>query len=113
MDVCGVTDLGASPGQMSVILEGTAVVGEVIIQTFGAMDVSMLMLLAFLIYREHLLWIVSLSLAYRADSVIVGKFVGWLMYFPALPNCVSIFHSSTGGSSTTSLMLQDLVFPVA
>ena len=49
MGVCGVTDLGASPGQMSVILEGTAVVGEVIIQTFGAMDIGMLMLLAFLI----------------------------------------------------------------
>ena len=31
MGVCGVTDLGASPGQKSVIPEGTAVVGEVII----------------------------------------------------------------------------------
>ena len=38
MDVCGMTDLGASPGQMNVIPKGTAVVGEVIIQTFGAMD---------------------------------------------------------------------------
>ena len=28
------TDLGASPGQMTVIPEGSAVVGEVIIQTF-------------------------------------------------------------------------------
>ena len=24
-------------------------------------------------------------------SVIVGKFAGWLMYLPALPNCVSMF----------------------
>ena len=70
--VCGVTDLGASPGQMSMILGGTAVVDEVIIQTFGAIDVSMLMLLAFLIYREHLLWILSLSLAYRADTHVGG-----------------------------------------
>ena len=34
MGVCGMTDLGASPGQMSVIPEGSAVVGKVIIQTF-------------------------------------------------------------------------------
>ena len=32
--VCGVIVLSASPGQMSVIPEGTAVVGEVIIHTF-------------------------------------------------------------------------------
>ena len=31
------------------------------------------------------------------------------MYFPALPNCMSIFHSFTGGSITTSLTLHDLV----
>ena len=68
MDVCGVTDLGASLGQMSVILVGTTVVGEVIIQIFGAMDVGMLMLLAFLICREHLFRILSLPLAYRADT---------------------------------------------
>ena len=49
----------------------------------------------------------------QSVSVIVGKFVRWLMYFPALPNCMSMFHSSTGGSSTTSLTLHDLVFPVA
>ena len=55
MCVCGVTDQGASPGQMSVILEGTAVVGVVIMQTFGAMDVGILMLLAFMICRKHLL----------------------------------------------------------
>ena len=40
MGVRGVADLGASSRQMSVILEGTAVVGEVIIQTLGAMDVG-------------------------------------------------------------------------
>ena len=61
-------DLDASPGQISVIPEGTAVVGEIIIQTFGAMDVVMQMLLALLICREHLFWILSLSLVYRADT---------------------------------------------
>ena len=66
--VCSVTDLGASPGQMSVIPEGTAVDGEVIIQTFGAMDVGMLILLALLICRENLFWILKLPLAYRADT---------------------------------------------
>ena len=47
------TDVGASPGQMSVIPDGTAVVGEVILQTFGAIDVGMLTLLAVLICSEH------------------------------------------------------------
>ena len=64
MGVCGVLVLGASPGQMSVILAGTAAGEKVIIHTFGAMDVGMLMLLAFLICREHLFWILSLFLAY-------------------------------------------------
>ena len=54
MGVCGMTDLGASPGQMSVIPDGTAAVGEVIVHTFGAIDVSMLTLMAFLICSEHL-----------------------------------------------------------
>ena len=46
-------------------------------------------------------------------SVTVGKFAGWMMYLPALPNCALTFHNSTGGSRTISLMLHDLVFPVA
>ena len=29
------------------------------------------------------------------------------MYLPALPNCVSMFQNSTGGSSTISLTLHD------
>ena len=49
----------------------------------------------------------------QSVSEIVGKFTGWLMYLPALPNYMSMFHSSTGGLSTISLMLHDLVFPVA
>ena len=68
MGVCGMIVLSASPGQMSVILAGTAAGEEVIIHTFGAMNVGVLMLLAFLICRKHLFWILSLSLAYRADT---------------------------------------------
>ena len=48
----------------------------------------------------------------QSASVIVGKFVGLLMNFPALPNCVSMFHSSTGDSNTMSFTLHDLVFLV-
>ena len=43
----------------------------------------------------------------------VGRFAWWLMNFPALPNWVSIFHNSTGGSNTTFFTLQDQTFPVA
>ena len=43
----------------------------------------------------------------------VGRFPGWLVNFPALPDWVSIFQKSTGGSSTTSFTLQDHIFPVA
>ena len=42
-----------------------------------------------------------------------GKFAGWLTYFPALPNCVSMFQNSTGGSTTTSFTLQDHTFLIA
>ena len=76
MGVCIVKVLGASPGQISVILEGTVVVEEVIIHTFGAMDVGMLTLLAFLICREHPFWILSLFLAYRADTHVGGLVCG-------------------------------------
>ena len=43
----------------------------------------------------------------------VVKLAGWLMYFPALSNCVSMFQNLMGCSRTTSLTLEDLVFPVA
>ena len=42
-----------------------------------------------------------------------GRFAGWLTYFAALPNWVSMFQNSTGSSSTTSFTLQDHTFPVA
>ena len=43
----------------------------------------------------------------------VGKFAGWLIYLPALPNWVSTFHNSMGGSNMISVTLQDHIFPVA
>ena len=43
----------------------------------------------------------------------VGKFAGWLMYLPALPNWVSIFQYSMGGSNMTSFTLQEHTFLVA
>ena len=54
MGVCGMMDLGVSPGQMSIIPDGTAVGGEVIIQTLGTIDVGMLTLLALPICSKHL-----------------------------------------------------------
>ena len=43
----------------------------------------------------------------------VGRFTGWLMNLPTLPNWVSMFHNSTDGSSATSFTLQDHIFLVA
>ena len=70
--LCGMTDLGTFPGQMSVIPDATAVVGEVIIQTSGAIVVGMLILLTLLICNEHLFWMLALSLAYKADTQVDG-----------------------------------------
>ena len=72
MGVYGVIVLSTSPGQMTVILAVTVAGEEVMIHIFGAMDVDILMLLAFLICREHLFCILSLSLAYRADTHVGG-----------------------------------------
>ena len=72
------------------ILTGTAVVDEVIIQTFGAMDDGMLMLLAFCICREHLFRILSLPLAYRADTH-VGGLANGRNGVLNMPNCLLAF----------------------
>ena len=50
---------------------------------------------------------------FKMLRVKVGKFVGWLMYFPALLNCVLMFQNSMGVLNTMSFTLHDLVFPVA
>ena len=72
MVICGVIVLGAVPGQMSVIPAGNAAGEDIIIHSFGAMDVGLLILLAFMICREHLFCILSLSLACRADTHVDG-----------------------------------------
>ena len=54
----------------------TAVIVEVIIQTLGAIDLSMLTLLAFVICSEHLFLMLSLSLAYKADTQVGGLVSG-------------------------------------
>ena len=43
----------------------------------------------------------------------VGKLAGWLTYLPALPNWVSTFQNSIGGSRIMFVTLQDHIFPVA
>ena len=43
----------------------------------------------------------------------MGRFAGWLINFPALPNWVSMFQNSTGSSNPTSFTLQDHTLPVA
>ena len=90
MGVCSMMDLGAAPGQMSVIPDGTAVVGEVITQSFGATDVGMLILLAFLICSEHLFLILALSLVYKAD-IHIGEFVNGRRGVFKLQNCLLAF----------------------
>ena len=45
-------------------------------------------------------------------SMMVGTLAGWLMYFPALLNCVLMLQNAMGGSWTTSFTLHDLVFPM-
>ena len=91
MGVCGMMDHSASPGQMSVIPDGTAVVGKVIIQTLGAIDVGMLTLLTFLICSEHLFWILAFSLVYKADMQVGGLANGRRGVFK-LQNCPLAFY---------------------
>ena len=43
----------------------------------------------------------------------VGKFTGWIIYLPALPNFVSMLQNSMGGSNMISVTLEDHIFPVA
>ena len=90
MGVCGMKDLGAAPGQTSVIPDGTAVTGEVIIQTFGAIDVGMLTILAFLICSEHLFLMQALSLVYRAH-IQVGGLASGRRGVLKLQNCLLAF----------------------
>ena len=90
MGVCGMMDLGAAPEQMSVISDGTAVVGDVITQTLGAIDVGMLTLLAFLICSELPFLMLALSLVYKAD-IHIGWFASERRGVFKLQNCLLAF----------------------
>ena len=50
---------------------------------------------------------------FHVSGVKSGRLSRWLMNLLALPNSGFTFQSSRTGSRTTSLMLQDLIFPVA
>ena len=102
--MCGMTDLGASPGQMSVTPDGTAVVGEVIFQTFGPTDVGMLTLLVLLICSEHLFLMLALSLAYKADTQVGGLASSRRGVFK-LQNCLLAFQHVLNWSSEISTAL--------
>ena len=65
MGVCVLMNLGSS-GEMSIIPIYTPVGAEVSIQTFGAIGVGMLTLLAFLIYSEQLFLMPALFFVYNA-----------------------------------------------
>ena len=59
-------------------------------------------------------WLLTVLFFYDPSiSFMVGKFMGLLTYHPALPNWVSIFQNSMGGSNMISDTLQDHNFPVA
>ena len=90
MGICVMMDLGASPGQMSIIPDDTAVGGEVTTQTFGVIDVGMLKLLPNLICSEHLFLMLALSLVYKAD-VYIGGFVSGRRGVFKLHNCLLAF----------------------
>ena len=73
MGFCALMNLGASPGQIIVILVNTTVGAEVSIHTLGSISVGMVALLVFLICSEHLFSIPALFFAY-----IAALHDGWL-----------------------------------
>ena len=104
MGVCGMMDLGDSPGQKSIIPDDTAVGGEGIIQTFGAIDVGMLTLLAFLICSEHLSLMLAVSLMYNIDIHVDG-FVSDRRSVFKLQNCpLALWHALNWSSEIPSCL---------
>ena len=111
MGVCGMTDVGTSPGQMSVIPDCTAVIGDVIIQALGAIDAGMLTLLAFLICSEHLFLMRDLSLVYKAD-IHVGGLVNSRRVVFKLQNCLLTFwHVLNFSSEISTALVSSCVMP--
>ena len=60
-------------------------------------------------------WLLAVQVFFYDASIsfMVGKFAGWLIYLPALPNWVSTSQKSIGSSSIISVTLQDHIFLVA
>ena len=90
MGVCVVMSLGAASGQKSIIPVDTTVSAEVRIHTFGAIDVGMLTLLAFLICSNHLFSIPALFFAYIA-VIHDGGFASGPRGVLILKNCLLAF----------------------
>ena len=92
MGVCVLMNLGASSEQKNIIPVDTTVGAEVSIQTFGAIVVEMLTLLAFLICSEHLFSKPAFFFAYKAAVHIGGLTSGRRGVFK-LQNCSLAFCS--------------------
>ena len=111
MGVCVLMNLGASSGQMSIIPVDTAAGTEINIQTFGAIDVGMLTLLAFLICSEHLFSMLALSLVYKAD-INVGGFTSGRRGVFKLQNCpLSFWHVLNWSSEISIALVLSCVMP--
>ena len=111
MCVCGMMDLGASSGQMSIIPGDTTAGAEVTIQTFGVTDVGILTLFVFLICSEHLFSMLALSLAYKAD-IHIGGFVSGKRGVFKLQNCLVVFwHVLNWPSEISTALVSSCIMP--
>ena len=111
MGVCGMIDLGASSGQMSVIPDDTAVGAEVIIQTFGVIDVGILTLLAFPICSEHHFLMLSLSLAHKAVIHVGGLTSGRRGVFKLQNGPLAWWHVLNWSSEISTGLVLSWIMP--
>ena len=103
--------LGASPGQMSMILASAVAGEEVIIHSFRAMSVGILTLLAFLTWSEHLFWILFLSLVKRDDKHVGGLASGKSGGF-SIQNCpLAFLHVWNFFSEISTVLVLSCVMP--
>ena len=111
MGVCVLMNLGVFSGQMNIIPVDTAVGAEVSIQTFGANDVGMLTLLAFLFCSENIFSMPTLSFAFKA-AIHIGGFVSSRRGVPKLQNClVAIWHVLNCSSEISTAVVLSCVVP--
>ena len=111
MGICVVMSLGAVSRQMSIIAVDTAVGAEVSIHTFGAIDVGMLTLLAFLICSEHCFSIQALFFVYIAVIHDGGFATGWRGAL-ILQNCpLACWHTLNCCSKILTAFVSSYVMP--